>query len=365
MALADSSIATVSLGAGRTLQSSRYSRSTRSQKGNAQEMNICVVGAGAIGGLLAYRLAAASERVSVVARGAHLHAIRSGGLTLVDAMAGRTLDALPIAASAEPADHGAQDVVVIALKAHAIPAMLPRLQPLLKTDTVVVPAINGLPWWYFFRQPPFENWALKSLDPQGTMFRDLDTARVIGCVVHAAAEVTAPGVVTHTGGWRFVVGEPGTVEATARLQGLVDTLVRAGFEAPVSRNIRYDVWFKLIGNLSFNPIAALHGKRMNEICASEELCAVIRPMMAEAMQVAERLGIRIDSTPDQRIDVARKLGNAKISMHQDFEAGRKLELDAIVKSVIEVADRLGVPVPAIRDVDTRITALATERGLYP
>ncbi len=328
-------------------------------------MKICVVGAGAIGGLLAYRLAASGQEVSVVARGAHLRAIRSGGLTLVDAMAGRTLAALPIAASDEPADLAEQDVVFIALKAHAIPAMLPRLAHLLGPKTMVVPAINGLPWWYFWHQPPFEDWALRSLDPQGTMFADLDAARVIGCVVHAAAEVTAPGVVTHTGGWRFVLGEPSTPETTQRLARLGDAMTRAGFEAQLSKNIRYDVWFKLIGNLSFNPIAALYGKRMNEICGSEELCAIIRPMIREAMTVAERLGITINATPDERIDVARKLGSAKISMHQDFEAGRKLELDAIVKSVIEIADRMGVPVPTVKRIDAQITQRAIERGLYP
>lgn len=328
-------------------------------------MKICVVGAGAIGGLLAYRLAASGAQLGVVARGAHLQAMRAGGLTLVDAMAGKTLPAIALDASDDPADFGVQDVVFIALKAHAIPAMLPRLAPLLGPETIVVPAINGLPWWYFWGHAEHPDWALQSLDPQGRMFTDLDTARVIGCVVHAAAEVTAPGVVTHTGGWRFVLGEPSTAAVTPRLARLADAMTRAGFEAQLSKNIRYDVWFKLIGNLSFNPIAALYGKRMNEICASEELCAIIRPMMREAMTVAAKLGIVIGATPDERIDVARKLGSAKISMHQDFEAGRKLELDAIMKAVIEIADRLGVPMPTVHRIDAQITERAMARGLYP
>jgi len=328
-------------------------------------MKICVVGAGAIGGLLAYRLAASGAQLSVVARGAHLNAIRSGGLTLVDAAAGKTLPALAIEASDDPADFDAQDVVFIALKAHAIPAMLPRLTALLGPNTIVVPAINGLPWWYFWRHALYPDWALASLDPQGRMFADLEAARLIGCVVHAAAEVTAPGVVTHTSGWRFVLGEPSTAEVTPRLADLAQTMTQAGFEAQLSKNIRYDVWFKLIGNLSFNPIAALYGKRMNEICGSEELCAIIRPMIREAMAVAARLGVSIDATPDERIDVARKLGSAKISMHQDFEAGRKLELDAIVKAVVEIGDRLGVPTPTVKRIDAQITQRAIERGLYP
>ncbi len=328
-------------------------------------MKICVVGAGAIGGLLAYRLAASGATLSVVARGAHLSAMRAGGLTLIDAMAGKTLPAIAMAAGEDPAEFGVQDVVFIALKAHAIPAMLPRLAGLIGPQTMVVPAINGLPWWYFWQHAQFPDWKLHALDPAGRMFADLDTARVIGCVVHAAAEVTAPGVVTHTGGWRFVLGEPARADITPRLAQLGETMTRAGFEAQLSRNIRYDVWFKLIGNLSFNPIAALYGKRMNEICASETLCALIRPMIREAMAVAARLEIQIGATPDERIDVARKLGNAKISMHQDFEAGRKLELDAIVKAVIEVADRLGVPMPTVKQIDAEITRRAIERGLYP
>jgi 2-dehydropantoate 2-reductase len=324
-------------------------------------VKVAVIGAGAVGGVIGARLAAAGHEVCLVARGAHLEALRRDGLSLVDHLGEtRTVHRLP--AAAEPSDFGAQDLVVIALKAHAIAAMLPRLRMLLKDDTVVVPAINGLPWWYFHRDGgPHDGRALRSLDPAATMFADLDCSHVVGCVVHFAAEVRAPGEVHHTGGRRLILGEPDR-SISDRLRRTCAALDGAGFEAQASSDIRLDVWVKLLGNLSFNPVAALTGYLMNEICGDEDVLDVIRAMMVEGMAVSEHYGYPMPMTPDQRIDIARQLGAAKISMLQDLERGRPLELAAVVGSVIELAELARIPVPSIRMVHALTQARARKRG---
>jgi len=325
-------------------------------------MKVAVVGAGAIGGVLGARLAARGHDVALVARGQHLAAIRSGGLVLVDHV-GDASGSYQLAASEDPADFGAQDLVFIALKAQAIGGMLPRLRTLLKDDTVVVPAINGLPWWYFHREAgPYEGRRLRTLDPHGTMFGDLDCRHVLGCVVHVAAEVRAPGEVHHTGGRRMVLGEPDN-SASGRLQQVCALLDDAGLQAQPSERIRLDVWIKLLGNLSFNPVAALTGYLMNQICADEQVLEVIRSMMREGMAVSAHYGYPMPMTPDERIDMARQLGAAKISMLQDLERGRPLELAPIVGAVIELADLAGLPVPTIRMVHSLTQARARALGL--
>lgn len=320
-------------------------------------MRIAIVGAGAIGAVLGAKLAASGHDVVLIARGAHLAALQADGLQLDDRVGSHT-GRYRLRASAEPSDFPAQQIVFICLKAHAIAAMLPRLAPLIAADTTVVPAINGLPWWYFHRSGgQFDGIALKSLDPQATMFKSLDPAHLLGCVVHLAAEVSAPGVVQHTHGRRLILGEPSGA-TSERLDRTCSALVGAGFDVVRSTDIRVDVWTKLIGNLSFNPIAALTGYLMNEIIADADVLAVIRTMMVEAMQVAERCGVRIEMTPDERIDLARQLGAAKISMLQDLEQRRPLELAAIVGAVIELAERAGVDVPTIRQVHALTQARA-------
>jgi 2-dehydropantoate 2-reductase len=325
-------------------------------------MRVAIVGAGSIGAVLGAKLAASGHDVVLVARGAHLAALRERGLMLVDHVGGAS-GTYCLHASDEPADFAAQDLVIIGLKAHAIPAMLPRIAPLVGRDTVVVPAINGLPWWYFDGVGgEFDGLALRSLDPDGTMSAALDVSHIIGCVVHIAGEVRAPGEVHHTGGRRLLLGELDN-RSSARLHRVCDALDAAGFETVRSTNIRLDVWTKLIGNLSFNPIAALTGYLMNQIVADEQVLDVIRPMMVEAMRVAEHVGIRVPMTPDQRIDLARQLGAVKISMLQDLEQRRRLELDAIVGSVIELAGRAGIDVPTVRHVHALAQARATALGI--
>jgi 2-dehydropantoate 2-reductase len=330
-------------------------------------MKICIVGAGAIGGALAFRLASSGHDVSVVARGAHLDAIVERGLTMVDHLDGGKTATVRVAASDDPADLGPQDVVIIGLKAHAIPAMLPRLAPQVGPDTVVVPAINGLPWWYFQREGSrHDGMVVHSVDPQGTMSRTLAAERIVGCVVHIAAEVREPGVVHHTAGRMLIIGEIDRSLAdpiTKRLESLRAALDGGGFDTTMSRDVRYDVWAKLIGNLSFNPVAALTYAHMGRICADEGLLDVIRAMLREGMAVADAYGIRIAMTPDERIDVARHLGAARISMHQDFRAHRKPEIDAIVGAVIELAERVDVAVPITRMVRSLVVQRAVSEGL--
>jgi 2-dehydropantoate 2-reductase len=314
-------------------------------------MKICIVGAGAIGGVIGARLAAGGQQVSLVARGEHLTAIRASGLALKDADGVRHF-MLPTAE--DPRDLGQQDVVVIALKAYAIAPMLSRLAPLLNDDTAVVTAINGIPWWYFCRAGGrFDGAAIECLDAGGAMLRALDPKQLVGCVVHAAAEVVAPGVVQHTNGRDFIIGEIDGA-ATPRLETLAAAFESAGLRARVSARIRDDIWTKLIGNTSYNPVAALTGAMMDEINANPGLIELIRRMMIEAMQVADAHGARITVTLEERFALSRKLGRAKISMLQDFEKGRPLEIDAIVTAVCELGRKAGVPTPTIDGVEALI-----------
>ncbi len=325
-------------------------------------MRVAVVGAGSIGAVLGAKLAATGHDVTLIARGAHLAAIRGDGLTLVDKV-GNHSGNYRLPAGGDPAALGTQDLIIIGLKAHAIAAMLPRMQALVGDDTIVVPAINGLPWWYFYGAGgALEGTTLRSLDPRGSMFADLAPRHILGCVVHIAAEVRAPGEVHHTNGTRIILGEPiGGI--SERLQRICAALDAAGLDAIRSSDIRLDVWTKLVGNLSFNPIAALTGYLMSEIVADEDVLDVIRAMMREGMQVSEHYGVRIPMTVEQRIDLARQLGAAKISMLQDLEQRRQLELDAIVGSVIELAERAAIAVPTIRHVHALTQARVRALGI--
>jgi 2-dehydropantoate 2-reductase len=325
-------------------------------------VRVAVVGAGSIGAVIGARLAAAGHDVVLVARGAHLDAIRRRGLTLVDHV-GLEGGSFRLPASERCDDFGAQDLVVIGLKAHAIGAMLPAMAPLVGPATTVLPAINGLPWWYFHREgSALEGSRVHALDPTGAMAAALDPARILGCVVHIAAEVRAPGEVHHTGGRRLIVGEPDRSDSR-RLAEVADALDGAGFQTQRSRDIRLDVWVKLLGNLSFNPVAALTGYLMNQIVDDEQLLDVIRAMMREGMAVSRHYGYPMPMTPDQRIDLARQLGAAKISMLQDLEQRRTLELDAIVGAVIELAERARIEVPTIRTVHALALARARALGI--
>jgi 2-dehydropantoate 2-reductase len=321
-------------------------------------MKFCIVGAGAIGGLLGARLAAARHAVSLVARGAHLAAIRNEGLAIKDG-AGLQRYALP--ASDEPAQFGPQDAVVVALKAYSIGPMLPRLAPLLTPDTAVITAINGIPWWYFCGAGGrFDGSSVECLDPDGAMVRALDPRHLVGCVVHGSAELVAPGVVHHTSGDTFILGEIDG-RMTARVGAIAGAIAAAGLRAPVTSRIRDDVWTKLVGNTSYNPVAALTGALVSDINANPALIALIRTMMLEGIAVAEALGCRMTVSLDERFALARKLGAVKVSMLQDLERGRPLEIDAIVTAVSELGRKVGVPTPTIDGVEALVRERARHR----
>ena len=322
-------------------------------------MKICVVGAGAIGGVLAAHFARAGFETSVVARGPHLAAIRASGLTLITPE-GRSN--VRVRADDDPAGLAAQsaqpEVVFLALKAHQIPAMLPRLAPLIGPDTVVVPAINGVPWWYFFREGGrFDGEPVRSLDADGTMLRALDPHHIIGCVVHASGEVTAPGEITWNGQKLFVIGEPDG-SLTRRLNALAEAMLKSGLAPTVSERIRDDLWMKLIGNASFNPVAALTRARMDAICANPALIAFLRAMMEEMTLVANAYGIRQLVTIDRRLEIAKSIGAVKISMHQDLELGRPMEIDAIIGAFLELARKVGIATPLADALHGMIAELA-------
>jgi 2-dehydropantoate 2-reductase len=320
-------------------------------------VKLAVVGAGAIGGLVASGFARAGHEVCLVARGAHLDALRANGLTF---LSGDKREVFRLEATDDPAGLGAQDAVFLCLKTPSIAAMLARLRPLVAKDTVVVPAINGLPWWYFYREGGrLDGQPVACLDPAGTLFRALDPRHILGCVVHAAAQVPEPGVVRHTAGREFLIGEPDR-SSSARAQALVAAMNAAGFEAKLAADIRVEIWLKLTGNLSYNPVAALALAHMDDIHGNPGLLALIRSLIEETLRVAEAYGVRVPITVEERIAIAKKLAGAKISMHQDVERRRPLEVDAIVGAVVELARKAGIATPMI----DAVYALIAERAKH-
>ncbi|WP_072747951.1 2-dehydropantoate 2-reductase [Oceanicella actignis] len=327
-------------------------------------MKICIFGAGAIGGFMGARLAADPEatgaEVSLVARGPHLAAIREKGLTLIEQE--RELN-VRVRATDDPAELGPQDYVVLTLKAHSAPAVVDAMQPLLGPDTAVVTGVNGVPWWYFHRfGGPLEGTRLQSVDPGGRQWEGIGPERAIGCVVYPAAEIAAPGVVRHVEGWRFTLGEP-SGERSERALRLSRALTAAGFKAPVRPRIRDEIWVKLWGNLSFNPISALTLATLDAICADPGTRAVARSMMLEAQRIAEKLGVKFPIDVDRRIEGAAAVGAHRTSMLQDLEAGRPMEIDALVTAVQELGRLVDEPTPTIDVVHALICLRARVAGL--
>ncbi|MCS6922250.1 MAG: 2-dehydropantoate 2-reductase [Elioraea sp.] len=326
-------------------------------------MRICIFGAGAIGGLMAARLAHKGEHeVTVIARGPHLAAMQEKGLVLRSE--GEEIVARPRAV-ATAAEAGPQDYVVVTLKAHSLPGVAEAMQPLLGPDTAIVSGVNGIPWWYFHKHGgPFDGRAIESVDPGGKLLRLLPPERCIGCVVYPAAEVVEPGVVEHTYGDRFSLGEPDGSKSE-RAQRLSEALIAAGFKAPVRPRIRDEIWVKLWGNLTFNPVSALTLQTLDVLTGDPELRAVCRAMMVEAQTIGEALGIRFGIDVDKRIAGAAEVGAHRTSMLQDLERGRPMEIDALLGVVVEFADLTGVPAPTCRTVLALLRARAKAAGLYP
>jgi 2-dehydropantoate 2-reductase len=310
-------------------------------------MRIAVFGAGAIGGYLAVELARAGQEVAVIARGANLEAIRARGLRL---RIGGEEHSAAVAASDDPGAIGPVDCLILAVKANAAPRIAPTLRPLLGAGTAVVTAMNGVPFWYFHGfEGPHRDQRLESVDPGGVLWDRIGPERCIGCVVYPACELVEPGVIQHVEGDRFSLGEPDG-SRSERVQKLSQALIEAGFKAPVRPRIRDEIWVKLWGNLSFNPISALTGATLDVICTHPGTREVARRMMLEGQMVGERLGVRFGVDVERRIEGARAIGAHKTSMLQDLERGRALELDALVGAVQELGRLLQVPTPTIDSV---------------
>lgn len=326
-------------------------------------MRLCIFGAGAIGGLMAARLAAKGDvQVTVIARGPHLAAMQAHGLKLLSEGSETVVRPRCVASAAEA---GVQDYVVVTLKAHSLPGAAQQMQPLLGPETAVVSAVNGVPWWYFHGLGGAHGGRIvESVDPGGVVSRLLPPSRAIGCIVYPAAEVIAPGVIEHTYGDRFSLGEPDG-SRSPRAQRLSEALIAAGFKAPVRPRIRDELWVKLWGNLAFNPISALTTATLDVLIADDGQRGVARAMMLEGQRVAEALGIRFAIDVDKRIAGAAEVGAHKTSMLQDLERGRPMEIEALLGAVVELADLVGEPAPACRTVLALVRARARAAGCWP
>ncbi|MCA0047101.1 2-dehydropantoate 2-reductase [Mesorhizobium sp. B283B1A] len=325
-------------------------------------MKITIFGAGAIGGYLAAKLAIAGRTdLSIVARGAHLEAIKADALRLIED-GQETL--APVRAAAKAEEFGVQDTVVLALKAHSLTPALDQIAPLLGPETSVVTMQNGVPWWYFHGvRGPLEGTRLNAVDPGGAIWQRIGPQRVIGAVVYPAVEVDAPGLIRHVEGKRFSLGEP-SGERTERVMLLAEEMVKAGLQAPVREDIRSEIWVKLWGNLSFNPISALTGSTLAAIVADEGTRTLARAMMLEAQTIGESLGVRFPIGVDRRIKGAGDVGEHKTSMLQDLERRRPMEIDALVSAVQELGRLTANPTPTIDAVLALVRRLAVERGCY-
>ena len=324
-------------------------------------MKICIYGAGAIGGFIGAELGGAGIDVSLIARGAHLEAMQNNGLTLIKD--GETHVTHPIATN-DPTKVGTQDYVFITLKAHSVPGVVEHMQPLLGPHTAVVTAVNGVPWWYFHGvDGQYKNKQLESVDPGNKQWDGIGPERAIGCVVYPATEVIEPGIIQHIEGNRFTLGEPDG-SRSERIQTLSRALISAGLKSPVRPRIRDELWIKLWGNLSFNPISALTGETLEGICDDPGTIAIVRRMMMEAAEIAEALGVKLSVGVDKRIAGAKAVGAHKTSMLQDLERGRPMEIDALVSVVQELGQLTGVPTPTIDAVSALVKQRARLAGCY-
>jgi 2-dehydropantoate 2-reductase len=324
-------------------------------------MKVCIYGAGAIGGWIGSGLARAGCSVSVVARGATLDALQLHGLRVKQ---GRQVASQAVASSAMPAELGVQDLVVLAVKAPSLAEVALQIAPLLGPDTVVLTAMNGVPWWFLQGfGGALAGTRLTSVDPEGVLAQALPVQQIIGCVVHASCSLDEPGLVHHHFGNKLILGEP-SGEKTGRVLQLAALLEKAGFEAPVSEQIQKDIWFKLWGNMTVNPISALTGATTDLIMNDELVRGFISRVMLEAKEIGARIGIPIEQQPEDRHQITRKLGAFKTSMLQDAEGGKSLELDALVTAVKELGQLTGVETP-FTDALLGLSRLqARVRGLY-
>ena len=324
-------------------------------------MKICIFGSGAIGAYMGVRLHQAGAEVSLIARGAHLAAMRANGVRLIAKDEDVTVHPR---CTDDAAELGPQDYVIVALKAHSVPGAVESMQPLLGPDTTVVTAINGIPYWYFHKTGgEHEGRILETVDPGGKQWHGFGPERALGCVVYPATEVVEPGVIQHVYGDKFPLGEPdGSI--SERAVALSRMMEAGGLRAPVLERIRDEIWLKLWGNLCFNPMSALTHATLEQICGDPGTRAVAKAMMLEAQELAERLGVRFRVDVERRINGAGAVGAHKTSMLQDLERGRPMEIDALVSVVQEMGRLTGVPTPTLDVVLALVRQRACVAGLY-
>ncbi|MBO9651858.1 MAG: 2-dehydropantoate 2-reductase [Variovorax sp.] len=325
-------------------------------------MKVCIYGAGAIGGWIGAKLAQVGCELDVVARGATLEALKRDGLTLVS---GDKRVAVPVNASDDPAALGVQQLVIVAVKAPALPAVAERIAPLLGPDTIVLTAMNGVPWWFLQGGfgGPVAGAQLQAVDPGGKIDAGIPAEHVVGCVVHCSCSLDAPGVVRHHFGNGLIIGEP-SGESTSRVQALGEMLARAGIDTRISPQIQKDVWYKLWGNMTVNPISMLTGATTDLILGDDLVRGLISTIMLEAKEIGARIGVPIADSPEDRHAVTRKLGAFKTSMLQDVEASRAVELDALVSAVRELGQLAGVQTPFTDALLGLARLRARQLGLY-
>jgi 2-dehydropantoate 2-reductase len=332
---------------GRRCDASLRSRNRAARAPVSALVRFAIVGAGAIGAYVGASLARGGHDVALVARGAHLAAMRERGVSVLSPRG--DFSAHPLATDDLPSI-GEVDAVLLTLKAHQLTEVAERLAPLYGPSTVVVAMQNGVPWWYFQRHGgPYDGLALTSVDPGGTIGRSIPAERVLGCVIYCSAEIEAPGVIRHSEGTRFSLGEPDRTVSERALR-VAKVLEDSGLRAPVEAEIRRDIWIKLLGNAAFNPISALTRATLVEMCDDPGVNALVRETMQECVAIAGRLGVTFDITIDRRIDGARRVGAHKTSMLQDLEAGKPLEIEALAGAVVELGEITGVQTPATREV---------------
>lgn len=324
-------------------------------------MRIAIFGAGAIGGLLGVKLAAAGADVTFIARGPHLAAMQANGVTLKSG--GETLVVRPRCVE-DAAEAGLQDYVVVTLKAHSLPSAAPDIARMMGPETALVTGINGVPYWYFYGlDGPWRDRRVESVDPGGKLWEILPPSQTIGSVVYPAAEVTEPGVIDHIYGDRFSLGEPDG-SRSPRVEALSKALIAAGLKAPVRPRIRDEIWVKLWGNLAFNPLSALTLSTLDRLARQPDLRETARAMMLEAKTVAEALGVRFAIDIEKRIDGAADVGEHKTSMLQDLERGRPMEIDALLGAVVELGEAVSQPMPICRTVLALLRERARQANLY-
>lgn len=324
-------------------------------------MKICIFGAGAIGGYMGAKLAQAGADVSLVARGPHLKAMRENGLRLIEEANETTVK---VTASDDAADLGPQEYVIVTLKAHSVPPVVDKMKPLIGENTTIVSGVNGVPWWYFHKiGGDLEGTRLATVDPGNVQWDGFGPDRVLGCVVYPAAEVIEPGVVKHIEGNRFSLGEPDG-SRSERAQALSKALSAAGLKAPVRPKLRDEIWVKLWGNLSFNPISALTHATLDVLCTDPGTREVARNMMLEAQTIAEKLGVKFPIDVDRRIQGGAEVGAHRTSMLQDLDQGRPMEIDALVGSVQELGRVTDTPTPTIDAVFALVALRGRVAGLY-